>query len=292
MQRLQYLLIRLQQAGDSPQARRSAEEIQLVLRRLGYEPITYDQLLEQERQIEERRQQINAVLDEQNSSSEYYDSEAEGEDGANEDGDDNASQESYISGVPWYLYNGQADAQEGIEVDRSKPEDIAQLKPSLPGPCSDEYICLLVRLATKNKALRRKRVTIGKLFGCPALFIGVEEKKEEATSRLPLGHHDSQIINAEAHNETKEHQKGKKKKKKRKLPKNRNGGLQKPSSAYEPSYLTGQGENLSAMQIGMHSSLESIEVEPELLNRLEHSSQALLQCVEAESSHLDNNRMS
>ena len=81
---------------------------------------------------------------------------------------------SEVSGVPWYLYDGEANAQQGIKVDVSRRNELENLKPSMPGPCSDDYICLLLRFATKSHILRKKRITIEKLYGCPVLFIGAE----------------------------------------------------------------------------------------------------------------------
>ena len=41
----------------------------------------------------------------------------------------------------------------------------------MPGPCSNDWVCLLVRFSTLNKILRRKNITIDKLCGNPVLFI-------------------------------------------------------------------------------------------------------------------------
>ena len=88
----------------------------------------------------------------------------------------------------------------------------------MPGPCSDEYICLLVRFATKNKKLRRKRITINKLCGMPVLFIGVEQSdvwskhnKLQYDSEKP----DSQIIKLGDRNFVSEIKPKKKKKRRR-----------------------------------------------------------------------------
>ena len=55
----------------------------------------------------------------------YYDSEDdEGEDAEGNGGLDN-SIDSAVSGVPWYLVDGEAFALEGVKIDYSKPEDIA-----------------------------------------------------------------------------------------------------------------------------------------------------------------------
>lgn len=68
----------------------------------------------------------------------------------------------------------------------------------MPGPCSDDYICLLVRFATKNKKLRRKRITIEKLCGMPVLFIGAEQSefrsKQDKIEKYQSEKPDSQII--------------------------------------------------------------------------------------------------
>ena len=59
------------------------------------------------------------------------------------------------------------NAQLGIALDTLDPAALAKLGRSDPGPCSDEYVVLLVRYATLNKTLRRKRVTIDKLYRQP-----------------------------------------------------------------------------------------------------------------------------
>ena len=101
--------------------------------------------------------------------------------------------------MPWYLFDGEAHAQEGIEIDHSSPENIADLAPSLPGPCSDEHVCLLVRLATVNKIIRSRQITIEKLQGNPVLFIGTERAsfKRKASQNGLHDRSDSQIFNAD-----------------------------------------------------------------------------------------------
>ena len=129
---------------------------------------------------EDNRPNLDYVSD---LSSAYYDSELD----VQEENQDVESVNSEVSGVPWYLVDGKANAQEGIEVDQSKLEDIAQFKPSLPGPCSNDYVCFLVRYAMKNKILRKKKLTIDKLCGNPALFIGTESESH----RLERAIHDA-----------------------------------------------------------------------------------------------------
>ncbi len=70
-----------------------------------------------------------------------------------------------MDGVPWYLVDGAKNAQLGIALDTLDPAALAKLGRSDPGPCSDEYVVLLVRYATLNKTLRRKRLSINKLYG-------------------------------------------------------------------------------------------------------------------------------
>ena len=118
--------------------------------------------------------------------------------------------------MPWYLYDGEANAQEGVKVDLSRKKDIKDLKFSMPGPCSDDFICLLLRLATKNAKLRRKIITIDKLHGCPVLFIGMEDQQQKYKYQHELGEKpDSQIVKSIDRRMSRQQLKSKKRKKRR-----------------------------------------------------------------------------
>ena len=88
--------------------------------------------------------------------SSYYDSE---------NGSSNDSADSGVSGLPWYLVDGEKEAQTGIKIDKSNLAEMKKLKHSTPGPLTDEYVCLQVRYATIDKKLRKKRITTDMLCG-------------------------------------------------------------------------------------------------------------------------------
>lgn len=69
-----------------------------------------------------------------------------------------------VDGVPWYLYDSEANAQVGTEFDM---KNLNELRHSEPPPCSDEFVCLLVRKATLSMKVRARRITIDKLWGSP-----------------------------------------------------------------------------------------------------------------------------
>lgn len=79
-----------------------------------------------------------------------------------------------------------ANAQKGIALELDA-ETLAQLERSDPGPCSDERVALLVRLATLNKILRRKHINVDKLYRQPVLFtddLDLLEKPEGADGHI------------------------------------------------------------------------------------------------------------
>lgn len=57
--------------------------------------------------------------------SDEYDSEYDSEE--YEDEVDQSSDDSGVSGVPWYLYDGEANAQVGVQVNMNKRTDIDSL---------------------------------------------------------------------------------------------------------------------------------------------------------------------
>ena len=162
-----------------------------------------------------------------------------------------------MSGVPWYLFDGPANAQEGIQIDYSKPEDIASLKPSLPGPGSNEYTCMIVRLATKNKVLRRKQITIEKLSGNPVLFIGTEEINQAPKNLYKL---DSQIINIESHRVSDKLKMKKRKKRRRNNRNDRGSGVLARSIENISDHRRYAVDQLSQLQIDASNSMELCDI--------------------------------
>ena len=71
---------------------------------------------------------------------------------AEEDEDDTEPED----GVPWYLFDGEANALQGTRVDEisSIPYD------AVPPPCSDELVCLLMRIASLDQKFRTERISI------------------------------------------------------------------------------------------------------------------------------------
>lgn len=84
-------------------------------------------------------------------------------------------------------------AQKGIKIDLRKKEDVKKLRPSLPGRCSNDYVCLLLRIAAKNREFRLKKLKIEELYGSPVLFSDAQNKEKLEVDGLGQKP-DSQII--------------------------------------------------------------------------------------------------
>lgn len=131
-----------------------------------------------------------------------------------------------------------------------------------------------VRLATKSKILRRKQITIEKLTGNPVLFIGTEETTQIPKNLYKL---DSQIIKIESHRVNDRFKVRKKKKRRRNHRNDRGSGI----LARSIDNISGQrglaADQLSQLQIDVSNSLELCDIiQPEVLNRIENNSMALL----------------
>ena len=139
-----------------------------------------------------------------------YDSEYDDEDGE-------SSVNSEVDGVPWYLYDGEANAQDGIKVDISNLEELQKLKRSRPSPCSDAWVCILFKVANAEwfeMRGRKGRVTIDQLCGNPVLFIGTEFKLNDHDSKM-TSNIDDEILQARNRRFSRKELRSKKKKKRR-----------------------------------------------------------------------------